>query len=388
MASYSHSKLSTFEQCQYKYKLHYIDKIRTEFKDTVETFMGSLVHETLEKLYKDLKFQKENSLEDLLNYLDEKWEKEWNDNIIINKKEYTKENYKKMAKKFITDYYNHYKPFNEINVLGLETEDRLKLSDGSSYHIRIDKLGCKGDIYYVCDYKTNSQMKPQEDADEDRQLAMYALLVKKRFNDAKKVILKWHMLAFDKEVISERTPKELEKLEKEVLKLIKTIEHTKNFPTNVTPLCNYCEYQHICPAFKHKVETQQKTLKEFKEDDGVKLVDKLDTLKVLKKETEDEIDATQEELIQFAIQKELEVVYGSNKKAKVTEYTKLKYPEDKEKIIKLLKKHKLYDKFVSVNYLKLNSFILDGSIPKDIAKIPKKEKGYKVGLSKKGEKTD
>ena len=67
----------------------------------------------------------------------------------------------------------------------------------------------------------------------------------------------------------------------------------------------------------------------------------------------------------------------------MTEYTKLKYPEDKEKIIKLLKKHKLYDKFVSVNYLKLNSFILDGSIPKDIAKIPKKEKGYKVGLSKK-----
>ena len=308
MASYSHSKLSTFEQCQYKYKLHYIDKIRTEFKDTVETFMGSLVHETLEKLYKDLKFQKENSLEDLLNYLDEKWEKEWNDNIIINKKEYTKENYKKMAKKFITDYYNHYKPFNEINVLGLETEDRLKLPDGSSYHIRIDKLGCKGDIYYVCDYKTNSQMKPQEDADEDRQLAMYALWVKKRFNDAKKVILKWHMLAFDKEVISERTPKELEKLEKEVLKLIKTIEHTKDFPTNVTALCNYCEYQHICPAFKHKVETQQKTLKEFKEDDGVKLVDKLDTLKILKKETEDEIDATQEELIQFAIQKELEVV--------------------------------------------------------------------------------
>lgn len=383
MATYSHSKLSTFENCKYKYKLHYVDGIKPEFKATIETFMGSRVHETLEKLYKDLKFMKENSLEDLIKYLNDQWEREWADNIIINKKEYGKENYKKMAEKFITDYYHSHKPFNDITIIGLETEDKLKLSNGSSYYIRIDKFGCKDNVYYVCDYKTNSSLKTQEEADEDRQLALYSLWVTKKFKDAKKVILKWHMLAFDKDVISERTPKELEKLEEETINLIKEIEKCKDFPTHVTALCNYCEFQTMCPAFKHKVETGQKTLKEFKDDDGVKLVDKLATLKEQYKETENEIDETQKQLIDFAIQKELEVVYGSNKKAKVTEYYKLKYPEDKEKIVKLLKKHKLYEKFININYLKLNSQILEGNMPKDITKLPEKEKDYRVSLSKK-----
>ena len=77
LAIYSHSKLSTFENCKYKYKLRYVDGIKPEFKATIETFMGSRVHETLEKLYKDLKFMKENSLEDLIKYLNDRWEREW-----------------------------------------------------------------------------------------------------------------------------------------------------------------------------------------------------------------------------------------------------------------------------------------------------------------------
>ena len=47
---YSHSRLSTFEQCPYKYKLKYLDKIETDVPDTIETYLGSRVHETLEKL--------------------------------------------------------------------------------------------------------------------------------------------------------------------------------------------------------------------------------------------------------------------------------------------------------------------------------------------------
>jgi len=51
---YSHSKLSCYEQCPQKYKLQYIDKVETEIEESVEAFMGVRVHETLEKLYRDL----------------------------------------------------------------------------------------------------------------------------------------------------------------------------------------------------------------------------------------------------------------------------------------------------------------------------------------------
>ena len=36
MPTYSHSKLSTFEQCPYKYKLHYIDKEPEDIPTTIE----------------------------------------------------------------------------------------------------------------------------------------------------------------------------------------------------------------------------------------------------------------------------------------------------------------------------------------------------------------
>jgi len=124
MTSYSHSRLGTFQQCRYKYKLQYIDKVKVDVPTTIEAFMGALVHKALEKLYKDLQFQKLNTKEELLNFFENEWEKTWDDNILIAKEEYTKENYKEMGKKFISDYYDHYKPFNSWRTIGLETEDK------------------------------------------------------------------------------------------------------------------------------------------------------------------------------------------------------------------------------------------------------------------------
>ena len=110
MVVYSHSRLSCYEQCPRKYKLQYIDKVETEIEESVEAFLGSRVHEVLEKLYRDLMHQKENSLEDLIDFLHEEWDKNWDDSIIIVKEEYGPDNYLKMAEKYITDYYKRYYP--------------------------------------------------------------------------------------------------------------------------------------------------------------------------------------------------------------------------------------------------------------------------------------
>ena len=66
MTCYSHSRIFTFEQCRYKYKLQYIDRVKVDVPNTVECFMRDLVHRTLEKLYNDLKFEKQNTKEDCL----------------------------------------------------------------------------------------------------------------------------------------------------------------------------------------------------------------------------------------------------------------------------------------------------------------------------------
>ena len=81
MNLFSHSRLNCFEQCPLKFKFAYIDNVKVEQEDTVEAFLGSRVHSALEKLYKDLKFAKLNTLKELLKFYDE-GSKNWNDTII------------------------------------------------------------------------------------------------------------------------------------------------------------------------------------------------------------------------------------------------------------------------------------------------------------------
>ena len=106
---YSHSRLSCYEQCPQKYKLKYIDRVETEVEESIEAFLGVRVHETLEKLYRDLRYQKLKTLDELLDFFHSEWKKNWDDSIVIVKEEYGPENYLKMGEKFITDYYN--RPF-------------------------------------------------------------------------------------------------------------------------------------------------------------------------------------------------------------------------------------------------------------------------------------
>jgi putative RecB family exonuclease len=116
----------------------------------------------------------------------------------------------------------------------------------------------KGIITFV-DYKTNSRMKDQEEADEDRQLAMYSIWVKDRFKDAKSVKLVWHMLAFNKDAVSERTEEQLKELQNRVIQLIKEIklaEEENEFPRKQSALCDYCIYKKMCPSFKHLAEIE------------------------------------------------------------------------------------------------------------------------------------
>jgi putative RecB family exonuclease len=384
MAVYSHSRISTFEQCPFKYKLQYVDRIEPEIEQTIEPFMGDLVHQALEKLYTDKKFKKRVSKASLLKFFKDLWKKEYSSDILVVKKGLTAENYKKMGLKFLSDYYDSYKD-DDMTILDLETQDKMTLPDGNQWHVRIDKLGCKGSIYFVCDYKTNSSMKDQQEADGDRQLAMYSIWVKDKFKDAKKVILKWHMLAFNKEVTSERTDGELKKLQEDVCNTIKQIEiATKedDFPRNQCGLCPYCGYQAYCPSFKHQIKLTQKTIEQFKKDDGVKLVDGYAEIKAKLDELQEKEEEFKTKLVEFSKQLGIDVVYGSNMLAKVKEFEKIILPEDKEELIAIMKDKGEWEELAMINFMKFQSKYFKGELHPDIHKKITKEKDFRVSLSK------
>lgn len=332
MPTYSHSQLSTYETCPHKYKLAYIDKIEVE-TEGVEAFMGSRVHEALEKLYRDLKVTKLNTLEELLSFYRQSWEKNWNDMIQIVRKDYSAEDYCHLGEKCITDYYKRYYPFDHGKTLGLEEYIYFPLEKEKDYSIRgfIDRVTLvDSSILEIHDYKTSNRLPSKGDVESDRQLAFYQMGVAEKWQDIQEIRLIWHYLTFDTEIHSSRTPDQLLQLRKATLELIQRIETDRRFLPNGGPLCDWCDYQGFCPQRKHLIVVENLPPNEYLNEEGVVLVNRYVEMNERKRLSNEEIDAElakiEEALYAYARKGELEAVFGSDHVARIKIEMKEKYP--------------------------------------------------------------
>lgn len=261
MKLYSHSKLSTFEQCALKYKFKYIDKIKPEIEKTIEAHLGSAVHSTLEWLYNLVKDEKKvPTIDELITYYSVEWQNEFSNEILIVKKEMSAKDYFNKGVQFIISYYSKHQPFQD-GTIDVEKKITIRLGEAGTHRIIgfIDRLSQNletGELE-VHDYKTARTIPPQEKLDEDRQLALYAIAIKEEFGKEKPVKLVWHYLAHNQIVNSSRTDEQLQKLKEDTINLIKEIEATKEFPHTKSILCKWCEYKSICPAWKEEFQAEK-----------------------------------------------------------------------------------------------------------------------------------
>lgn len=332
MPTYSHSQLSTYETCPHQYKLAYIDKIKVE-TEGIEAFMGSRVHDALEKLYRDLKVTKLNSLEEIIDYYHQSWEKNWNEMVQIIRKGYSAEDYRRLGEKCITDYYKRYNPFDQGRTLGLEESIYFPLDEEKGYSIRgfIDRLALLDhSILEIHDYKTSSRLPTEENVNSDRQLAFYQMGVEGKWKDIQEIRLIWHYLAFDTEIRSSRTPEELHRLRRGTLELIQKIESDRQFPPKEGPLCDWCDYQGFCPKRKHLMIVESLPFNEYRNEEGVTLVNKYVELKERKRLLDEEIDfelaKLEEAIYAYAQREKVEAIFGSDHVAKIKIEMREKYP--------------------------------------------------------------
>ncbi len=338
MTIYSHSRLSTFETCPLQYRLRYVDKIKIDESETIEAFMGSRVHETLEKLYKDLRLSKSDMLEELLSFYDDVWLKNYSEDIRIVKAGYTSLNYKDTGARCIREYYARYQPFNDGKTLGLE---QMIAIDIEGYKLRgfIDRLSSSRDgVYEIHDYKTSQYLPQQSHFDSDRQLALYQIGVQEMFGDVNDIDLVWHYLVFDREIKSKRQPHDLLELKSGIVKLIETIEQAEekyDFEAKESGRCDWCEYQSLCPKRMHLVKTGQMPLNKYLEDPGVLLVNRYVEKSMEKKRLVDNIDAElellKEAIVAYAKREGVEIIRGNDKKLRVKIEEKPHYPSKEEK---------------------------------------------------------
>ena len=282
MPVYSHSQLSVFEQCPQRYKFHYIDKVRKPEEQGIEAFVGSRVHETLQKLYEDLQYGKLSSLEELVTFYNNQWRCNWKPEIRIVHEGFSEENYRDYGRRCIENYYRRHEPFNESQTLKTEFHVSFPLDPQGRYKVHgyIDRLARRSDrVYEIHDYKTGSGLPTQADVDADRQLALYHIGLKSCWNDVERVDLIWHYVGLDTTLISHRSDQELDELSRSTMGLIDQIQSCKDFRPVKSVLCDWCEYRPECPEWRHVLAVQKMSPQAVAADDGVRLVNEYAAVK-------------------------------------------------------------------------------------------------------------
>lgn len=248
MAIYSHSRLSTFEQCPAKFKYRYVDKISPDHEQSIEGFLGNKVHDTLEWIYNNQ--ERDLELDDIIMHYIGAWNNDHHSGIKIIKEELNAEHYFNKGIKFLINYFLKHSPFRD-NTIATEKKVYVNLSDNHKLIGFIDRLvhNKEKNTFEIHDYKTGS-IKSQKELNKDRQLALYSIAIRESFENVEEVDLIWHFLDHDEIMKSKRTLDDLKQLKDEIIALINKIESTQDFEHNPSTLCKWCEFRSHCPIIK------------------------------------------------------------------------------------------------------------------------------------------
>ena len=373
MPVYSHSRLETFENCPMMYKLHYIDRIRSE-EEGIEAFMGSEVHAALEKLYKDVRMSKQDSLDEILAFYKDGWEKDWHDKVTIVKEGLNRENYFDMGRKCISRYYERLAPFDQGVPVWIEEHVSFELSGYKMAGV-VDRMDRMPDgSLEIHDYKTGGRLPAQKDMDESRQLALYEMAVRKMWKDTGKVRLVWHFLQFDSDLVSEMSNERLGKVEADCVSLINEIEVCKDFAPKPSALCDWCGYWEYCPARKHPAKIAAMAPAMAAKEDGFALVNEYSRLKEEERKATEAAEAVRLRLIEYSRREDVSWIQGGSRAASVRVQTIPGFPArsaDPSKygeVEGIVRQAGLWDDFAMLDLKGLLEAVSEGKLDADVAK--------------------
>lgn len=299
----SYSALDTYQNCSLKYKYQNIDKLKEP--KSKEAVFGTLLHATMKFVHTPSLLPP--TLEDALDY----FSRNWNSDIFESEPE--ERNAFSMGVTMIQQYYKKNKPA-DFNIVDLESRFAIEIGAEGNRHIIsgiIDRIDKTEDGYEIIDYKTTKKMPSQEKVDNDLQLSVYlnAFLTRypKEIDRLDKVTVSLYYLKHGVKLSATRTKEQLEQSKQLFLDVIKEIE-AGNFAPNVTPLCDWCGFQKICPMWRHK-------FKEVRRIDSEEINKDIDEYISVKNDLSGkklQLAKLQEKIEQYMDQEGVDRVFGDN----------------------------------------------------------------------------
>lgn len=257
------TSLDTFRNCPRKYSFDRDPDLKRRYrKPTVETFIGSCVHDALERFFDPSRTPvPSRNLETLVQLLREAWSGKgmrgrWGEQrreerrVLFGGDRATEAAAGEKAKHLLWSFVRT----QDLSVVPHTAEAFHEIPFGGRHVLagKIDRIDRDGDALRIVDYKTGKGKTAEQVRADDIQLAAYALIAGRKFR-APVSRCSMIYLKESKEVGFAPDPEWLAAKEAELLGLMDRIEAEDavpdgpgKFPPTPNPLCGWCDYREIC----------------------------------------------------------------------------------------------------------------------------------------------
>jgi len=323
---FSFSKLTEFDNCPLKYKLHYIDRISVVKRYSPELILGQAVHHVLSQLYQAGADGVLIPEDDAIKAYHTQWGKYPVELIVPSRDFYTVDDYIRLGEEMLRKHYGAYQPFREGTLLGSEMGLSYNIPD-TDFALQgyIDRLVRRDDgVVEICDYKTSQHVSRPSDTSFRVQMGIYQLMVEQNY-PYKEIEVCQHFLRRDEIVRHRMTEEELDVLQEELKTLIWAVidaERLDNFPAREGWMCNFCDFHSHCPTKRHQLALEG----ELDEDeppvpsaDQIKeMTDRYLELDRQAKSAKTEMDSLKQEFRRLADTEGLQKLIGDTGELKIT----------------------------------------------------------------------
>jgi RecB family exonuclease len=241
----SYSSISTYETCPAKWRFQYQDRVPRG--TTPALAFGDSLHRALHRFH-NRPVPAAPSLEELWAMLDDEWVADGFGD------EGEERLYRQHAREVLSRYHH-------------ENAERYRIPAALEFHFQIEVQGIPlvgtidrmdrlpGGGYEIVDYKTNRRLPPRALVERDLQLSIYALAAREVWGIEPERLTLYYLLPGER-ITTTRTNADIEELRKRIATVAERIEAGKFEPRD-NPLCNWCDYQHLCPLYRHKFERER-----------------------------------------------------------------------------------------------------------------------------------
>jgi len=241
----SYSSMNTYETCPAKFKFQYEDRV-PQGRSAALSF-GDSLHRALH-LFHNRPVPVAPSVDELLEMLEACWVSE---GFVDPSEERT---YVDHGRQVLTQYHRENAGDYRIPA-ALEFRFTIDV-EGVALSGVIDRMDrIPGGGYEIVDYKTNRRLPPQARIDHDLQLSIYHMAAREIWGIEPERLTLYYLLPGQR-MTTVRTPKDVDELRRRIGVVAERIE-AGMFEPRQNPLCDWCEYQALCPLFRHRYEQEQ-----------------------------------------------------------------------------------------------------------------------------------